>query len=176
VSRETTISWPETRLGCALRSDYRGRVDEQFKRTEVSDGPARFRRMRNTERRVYGLTFLWTLEQLDFWESWHDSVLAAGLRWFMLPSLTGRGMTPMFAHMLGGWEVTPDPMLLDRYRVAFEVETHHGPASVPPPLISGGPIDGFAPWQLPTDAIDGRALTDPRPSDVVNSLTPGAVP
>jgi hypothetical protein len=178
VTRETTIDWPENRLGCPLRADYRGRVDEQFRRTEVDDGPPRYRRVRNAERRIYGLTFLWTLEKLDYFERWMEGTLDDGMRWFMLPSLTGKGMVPMFAHMLGGYEVTPDAQNIELYRISFEVEAYHSPASAPVALLAGGPIDASWPLYVGSapDIIDGRPITQPRPADLVDPQTPGAMP
>jgi hypothetical protein len=177
VTRQTTIEWPEHRLGCPLRADYRARVDEQFRRTEVDDGPPRYRRVKNAERRVYGLTFLWTLPQLEFFEGWHEGALDDGMRWFMLRSLTGKGMVPMFAHILAGWETTPETQVLDLYRVSFEVEAYHSKASQPVGIFTGGPIDGLhvmAP--RPADVIDGLHVAAVRPIDVVDPGLPGSVP
>jgi hypothetical protein len=177
VTRQTTIDWPEKQLGCPLRSDYRGRVDEQFRRTEVDDGPPRYRRVKNTERRVYGLTFLWTLAQLEYFERFMEGSLDDGMRWFMLRSLTGKGMVPMYAHLLGGWDVTPHNEALDRYTISFEVEAYHSKTSQPIGLIVGGPIDSnMVASARPTEIIDGMLVTDARPVDVVDPGLPGSLP
>lgn len=175
MSRETVLLWPEARLGCPLRSSYRGTVDPQWKRTEIEDGPARYRRVKNAERRTYTVEFMWTLAQLADFETFHDSVLDDGMRWFMMPQLVGAGMRPMFCHMLGGWQIAPQPDPITHVLVSFEVEAFHSAASEPALGLSGSPIDAGTAAAPSPDHIDALVVTDPRPNDIVNSLTPGAI-
>lgn len=175
MTRETTIAWPEDALGCPLRADYSGKIDQRFVRTEVADGPARYRRHRQDERRVYSLTFLWTQKQVSAWETFHESMLAVGVRWFMMKQATANGMVPMFCHMLAGWDLTPHDTLLDRFLIRFDVEAFHSPASAPPPGFTAPPVAGGTPSAPASDVWDGRNTSEPRPDDIVDALSPGSI-
>jgi hypothetical protein len=174
----TNTLWPEDELGCPLRVDYNIAPDEQFARTEVADGPPRYRRMKLNERRLIRMSFAWTVDQLDLFERFVDSTLEAGMRWFMMDQMTGRGMQPMYCHLMPDpWEITPNRDRLDRWQVAITVEAFHSPQSLPPPGITGVPYDGGAmPSPAdPANTLDAGAVSGPRPTDINDSLTPGLV-
>lgn len=175
--RETSIPWPEDKLGCPLRATYGGRVEPRFARSEVADGPARFRRIRTEERRTLTLTFAWSLQQLQLWESFHDSTLAGGVRWFQMNHLTGGGLVPMYCHMLEGWTFAPLEDAHGYVQVEFEVEAYHGPTSRPPAGIASPPLSGGQALQPApaADRINGRLITEGRPGDVINARGPGAI-
>jgi hypothetical protein len=174
--RDTRTVWPEEVLGCPLRSEYRGSSDAFFARTDIQDGPARYRRVHEEERRTYDVTFLWSMDQMTAWESWHHYYLDNGMRWFQMPNLTGDGMESWYCHMIEGWEVTPHPDRVDRVLVKFSVEAYHGPTTVPPLLVLQGSINA-GPVNAPSPvAYDALTVLDARPGDNIDALVPGAIP
>jgi hypothetical protein len=173
--RNTTILWPEDVLGCPLRSQYKVGVDAAFVRTEVEDGPARYQRMKQEERREVDVSFLWTLAQLEEFELFHRDQLLDGMRWFMMPTLTGRGMQPMFCHILEGYTIQPNNEALKRYEVAFRVEGYHSSTSEPPPAVFNVPVDAGTAGAVASDEADATDVVTPLPIDVYDAASPGQV-
>jgi hypothetical protein len=99
------------------------------------------------------------------------------MRWFMMPSLTGRGMRPMYCHILEGYQVTPHQERIDRYVVTFTVEGYHSSESVPPEGLHGPAIDGgtvFSP-AAEADSVDAGLVTATPPADSYDATSPGQV-
>jgi hypothetical protein len=153
--------WPEETLGCPLRSAYRIEADPMFRRTEVEDGPPRYRRVRHRQRKVATHTFLWTLEQVRFFEAWHGTDLVSGVRHFYMNQLEAGQWQAMRCHFLDGYSVQPSRDSIDHYEVSFTIEAFAasnvidaGVALMPAPRIAvidanvaaspspGGPISG----------------------------------
>jgi hypothetical protein len=153
--------WPEDVLGCPLRSGYRIEADPMFKRTEVEDGPPRYRRVRHRQRKVATLIFLWTADQLRQFEAWHHDKLLDGVRHFYMRQLEAGAWEFMRCHMLEGYAVQPVRENMGRYEVSFTVE-----AFAAANVIDAGEALFPSP---PADRLDGNVASAPSPGGPVDA-------
>ena len=168
----STIDWPESTLGCPLRASYRTQIDPRFVALPVEDGPPRLRLVTNDDRQVLNLSFLFNSQQLAEYENFYHNTLNAGTKWFNLRVLTGLGMLPHLCHFLDERRIIPDPNNTNLFRVEFDVEAYAGGFTIPPPFVADDPVTGNSPATPPTNVFDARAVTDVRPTDIINALAP----
>lgn len=173
--RETDIYFPAATLGCPLAGAYSGEANARFTVTEVIDGPPRLRLATSDERRTFNVTFLWTWEQVQIFESFVAADLHMGLHWFRMDQLTGAGMAEHFCHLLGDYSIRSATGSATHYEVAFQVEAFLNAYPVPPAFVMDDPVDaGDVADGPPPDSIDAREAEDPRPPDRIDALVPGA--
>lgn len=166
--------WP-TSLGCPLRASYAGQADAEFSTTEVADGPPRHRLLTSDARRRWSLEFLFDAAQMATFEAWVASDLNLGLSWFVMPQLTGFGMTDHYCHFVGDYQIAGESDSATHLRVAFEVEAYTRWPDAPAPLEFLATFDARRVTEpLPTDIVDARSVAETQPGDVIDSLVPGA--
>lgn len=170
----TAIDWPEDVLGCPLRAEYRSQADLRFATAEIQDGPNRTRLVSSAEKLNLELGFFFTPAQVAVYEEFIHDTLIAGSEWFNMRLQTGLGMISHICHLTAERSLVPDTDRLDRFRVSFNIEAYLTAYVVPPPFVPDDPVDAGTPDAPSTDIFDGREVTDPRPTDIINSLTPGA--
>lgn len=124
MTRTTTIEWPENVLGCPLRAAYSVEVPPMFDRTSLAEAPAAFIRTRHDEVRVHNVDFIWTLAQLDAFETWRTLTINNGLCAFMMKHLAGGELVPMYSMLASPPVIVPLQDRLDRYRVTFSVTSY----------------------------------------------------
>lgn len=168
----SAIDWPEE-LGCAQRAGYGATPVPMFTTLEVEDGPARYRLVSSEEKRDYVMGFLFTEAQLTIYEDFVFTTLEGGTLWFNMPVLTGLGLVPHIVHIVGNRTVTPHAELLGMYVVELSLEAYSTGTPVPPPFEPNpDPVDAKTPDDPSTDIYDADDITDPRPTDFINALTP----
>ena len=82
-------------------------------------------------------------------------------------------MVSLLVHLTGDRAVRPPPELLGKYIVELSFEAYSTGTPIPPPFAPDpDPVDAQVPATPSTDIYDGRAVTDTRPTDFINALTP----
>ena len=166
------IDWP-AELGCAQRAGYGGAPVPMFTTLDVEDGPPRYRLVSSEQKRDYAMTFFFTEAQLAAYEEFVFTTLEGGTLWFNMDVLTGLGMVSHLVHLTGNRTVRPHPELLGKYIVELSFEAYSTGTPIPPPFAPDpDPVDAQVPATPSTDIYDGRAVTDTRPTDFINALTP----
>ena len=120
-NRQTTLEWPEATLGCPLVQGYTSGASPQFDRTSIEAAPPAFFRMRDHDRRQFTLSFLWTLEQIAAFETFVETTLNHGMRWFMMKQVADTRGTPLFCHVVGGYRLNPLQNSIILHSVALDV-------------------------------------------------------
>jgi hypothetical protein len=155
------MQWPEDVLGCPLRASYRVEADPMFKRTEVEDGPPRYRRVRHRQRKVVTLTFLWVNDQLRRFEAWVETNLGGGVAFFYMKQLDGGEWRLMRCHLLEGYTIQPSRDMIGRVEVSFTVEAYAASN-----VIDAGQVLAPAPT---SDVIDANVAASPSPGGPIDA-------
>ena len=173
MPRPSEIEWPEA-LGCSARQGLRVAPDSRFVQLPVEDGPPRARLIADATRLVYALSFDWTAEQLAEFTTFFHETLNAGAEWFNMAVPTSFGLVPHVCHFTGSHSIIERAERPGLYQASFVVEAYSAGYLPPPGLVIDGPVDARTPDDPSEDAYDAGDVTDPLPTDLVNSLTPVA--
>jgi len=174
MPESSAIDWPEDVLGCAARQAYRAAPGARFRVIEVQDGPSRLRLIQDEIKRDYNMQFNWDGDQLTAFALFYHDTLNAGSEWFHMKVLTGLGMIPHICHFNGAHSIVPVSEKPGLFVASFVVETYASSYVIPPPYVQSDPADAGTPADEYADSYDARAVTDTRPTDRINALTPKA--
>lgn len=85
------IEWPEL-LPCAIRDNYGLQTVSPMIRTEMQSGRARQRRAFTSTPTMANVSWIMTETQSQLFESWWESALVSGSKWFECPLKTPIGL------------------------------------------------------------------------------------
>ena len=120
--RVSTIEWPAT-LGCPLRANYRATLKNRNLRSSVEDGAAQYARFFYEDYRIFGLSFAWKQNQILIWETFFETALHHGMRWFMIPNVAVDGtIRNLYSHVNSEITLSGRGDSVEYYSVTLEVE------------------------------------------------------
>ena len=103
--RSTSITWPESALGCPLASSWSATVQPRFGQLTLNPPITTYAPEQVEEKRIHTCGFIWSRAQLGIFEDWHRDTLLQGMRWFMMDFLVAGAMVPCYSHIVGGYTI-----------------------------------------------------------------------
>lgn len=103
--RTTGISWPESDLGCPLRSSWSSTVKTRFASSMLNPSITTYDENQFEELRIHETGFVWTQAQLAIFEEFHNTTLLFGMRWFMMRFHVSGVLVPTYSHIVGGYRL-----------------------------------------------------------------------
>lgn len=103
--RTTNIEWPEATLGCPLRSSWRAGVKARFASAALNANITTYAANYDEEKRMHEVGFIWSLDQFAAFETFYNTTLLYGMRWFMMDFVVAGVMVPNYSHITGGYRI-----------------------------------------------------------------------